>query len=219
MKLRLSLYSGAILSAWLFVMLWHMSQWQTQESDLAWTARLAVEKITEAALWTAAWMVFNLVHAQRSNAVLHIAIVGTACWIDEAVLSITLPWLFYAMGWPWPALAMKMVWLILICATAGLQLKVVISSLDAQQTGLWLSASTLAFALFFVHTWANENDSEAVKKLPYQANIYPSYWLSKPDADLATGLEALWNKEWAANHDRQPKNKGISGAIQQTFDR
>lgn len=202
MKRRLSLYTGVILSAWLFVMLWQLSQWHTQETDLAWTARLAVEKITEAVLWTAAWVGFNLVYTHRCNAVMHIAIVGTAYWTDEVILSIALPWLFYAIGWPWPALAMKMVWLILVCATAGLQLKVVTGGLDARQLGLWLSASALAFALFFVHAWANENDSEAVKKLPYQANIYPSYWISKPDTDVATGLEALWKKEWASPRDR-----------------
>ncbi len=125
------------------------------------------------------------------------AIVGTACLVNEAVLSIGLPWLFFVMGWPWPALVMKMVWLVLLCCTALLQLHVATGGLDRQRTGLWLVVSTVALVLYFVHAWSGENDSEALKKLPYEPNVYPAYWLVTPEADVPSGLDALWRKDWS----------------------
>jgi hypothetical protein len=107
-----------------------------------------------------------------------------------------LPWLFYVFGWPWPALFMKMLWFALLCATALANLRIATLRLDAVRISLWLATSVTAGLLFFLQVWAEANDSDALKKLPYETNIYPPLLLKHPSADLDSGLKELWQKDW-----------------------
>jgi hypothetical protein len=196
MNHRLHLYASAMLSAWLLVMLWQIYQWQAQESDIAWMTKLAVNNIKEVAVWIAAWAWISHVQTGRARLAEHILVVAGACLFDEVILTLVLPWMFFMFGWPWPALAMKMLWFVGLCLTALMNLKIASIRLDGVRVGLWLAASVTAGLLFFLQSWADDNDSEALKKLPYETNIYPPLWLKTPAADLETGLKELWGKDW-----------------------
>lgn len=193
---RIHVGASVLVSAWLTVMFWHLIQWQLQPTDLAWITKLVVKNISEVVLWTAAssWVTYVLQYQTRLA--LHVFIVASACLIDEAVLKLGMPWLFYAQGWPWPEGLNKLSWIVLVALTALLQMRVAVGHLNAQRLVRWFLASTLGILLFSAQIWAEHNDTEAFNKLPYDANFYPPLWLSRPSHSLDRGLEELWGKEW-----------------------
>ena len=185
-----------IISAWLGVMFWHLSQLHVQPTDWAWIARLAVKDIREISLWTAAWAWVTYVRRGQSRLSQHMYIVGAACLLDEAILSLAMPWAFFAMGWPWPESLDKIFWAILTALTALLQLRIAVEKLTRRLLLLWLLASTLTVAAVSTQVWSDQNDREAIKRLPYDANIFPASVLLTPSANLEQGLDELWRKSW-----------------------
>jgi hypothetical protein len=193
---RLPLTGLVIASAWMAVMFGHLIQGQSQSTDLAWVVKLMVKNVTEVVLWTAAWSWVTFVLQYQTRLALHVCIVAAACLIDEAILKLAMPWLFYAQGWSWPEGLNKLCWIVLLVFTALLQMRVAKGHLSARLLLLWFLASTLAVSLFSAQIWAEHNDPEAIKRLPYDANFYPPLWLSRPSHSLDLGLEELWSKEW-----------------------
>ncbi len=185
-----------LVLVWLLVLAWHLSQMQTQATDVAWVVKLAVKTISEVVLWTAAWAWVTQVQRGQAHLSEHIALVASACLLDEAGLSLALPWLFFTQGWPWPEGLHRLCWTALACATALAQLRVAAGALSARHLALWLAASALTLVLVMLHTWAEHNDREGIKKLPYDANLYPPWQLRLPPRDLDAGLQELWGKAW-----------------------
>lgn len=188
--------TALLVLSWLLVMGWHLSQIQMQPTDVAWLSKLAVEDIGQAALWAAGWA--WVTHIQRGQAHLrsHVALVAGACLLDQVGLSLILPWVFFAQGWPWPQGFHLLSWTALICLTSLVQLRLVTRELTARRVVLWGLASTLAMGLVGLHAWADRNDREGIKMLPYEANIYPPIGSSTPHLNLDDGLKALWAKDW-----------------------
>lgn len=193
---RLHVGASVLVSAWLAVMVWHLMQWQVQPTDLAWITKLVIKNISEVVLWTAAWAWVTYVLQYQARLAFHVCIVAAACLFDEAVLKLALPWLFYAQGWPWPEGLNKLCWIVLVALTALLQIRAATGHLGARLLAPWFLAGTLAISLFSAQIWAEHNDTEAFKTLPYDANFYPPLWLSRPSHSLDRGLEELWSKAW-----------------------
>lgn len=201
MRLRSPLAGLALVLLWLALLFWNLGQWDTQPTDLAWIVKRAVRGITEVVLWTAAWAWVTFVLRGQSRLAEHVVVVALACLVDEAVISLGLPWLFFAMGWPWPPEMHKTLWALLACGTAYVQLTVALPKLSPKHVGLWLLASALALWLNSLQLWAEHNDREALRKLPYEANIFPPVGLGQPALDLDKGLDALWQKAWPSGHE------------------
>ncbi len=193
----------SLVLGWLLVMAWHLTQLQTQATDIAWLVKLAVRNIAEVLLWTAAWAWVTRV--QRGEALLsqHVAWVAGACLLDEAGLSLAMPWLFFTQGWPWPEGLHRMCWTALACVTALAQLRLATGEIHARRIALWLAASALTLVLVALQTWAEHNDREGIKKLPYDANIYPPLVLKAPTYGLEDGLSELWTKQWLQTDIRE----------------
>lgn len=185
-----------LVLVWLLIAVWHMSQMETQDTDIAWLAKRAVGNISEVVLWTAGWA--WVTHVLRGQAALdqHIVIVGAACILDELVLSIILPYVFFAQGWPWPEGLLRLSWAVLVVLTGLVQLRLATGALTRHRLLLWLTAASMALSLVAVYTWAEQNDSEGIKQLPFSPNIYPPMFVQRPALDLDAGLKALWEKDW-----------------------
>ncbi len=100
------------------------------------------------------------------------------------------------MAWSWPEGLDKIFWVILAALTALLQFRIAVEKLTRSLLLLWLLASLLSIAAVGTQVWSDQNDREAIKRLPYDANIFPASILLMPSADLDQGLDALWRKSW-----------------------
>lgn len=196
MTYTLKTYAAFMVTAWLTVMLLHLGQWITTPTDYAWAAKLIVKNVSEAVIWTGASVWVCYVQMGRSKLWAHIAIVATACFIDEAVLAVLMPWLFFALGWPWPAGAFQLVWAAFFALTVLVQIKVCLENPGAKTIQLWAIASGIGLALASIQTWAEHNDTESLNRLPYESNIYPAVLITTPRPSLEDGLKELWGKKW-----------------------
>lgn len=183
---------------WLLAAAWNLSQWLIQPSDLAWSAKLWVKDVTYVALWTSGWAWVTQVLLGRPRLAAHISLAAGISLFDELVLSLCLPWLFFALGWPWPQGLHKILWIGMVVCAGLLHLQVAAGGLNRNRIFLWALASAFALGLYLLHTWAEVNDHEALKKLPYESNIYPAVWVKPPPLALEEGLKELWARDWMA---------------------
>lgn len=185
-----------LVPLWLLLAVWNLSQWQTQASDLAWSAKLLVKDVTQTVLWTCAWAWVTYVLQRQSMLSVHVAIAATASIFDEVILGLAVPWLFFSLGWPWPQGLNKSLWISLVVFTALMHLRMATGPLQRKIVSLWALASTMVICVYGLQAWAEINDHEATKKLPYESNIYPAYWIKTPPLEIDDGLKALWSRNW-----------------------
>lgn len=196
MRGRLPILAGLLVCSWLGLLLWNESQWLTQATDLAWLAKGSVKTIAQVAVWIAAWAWMSQVQRGTPQLSAHFCIAMTACLLDVGLLQLALPGLFFACAWPWPLGFYNLLWTPLVLLAALLHLRVAANGLSARLLGGWLLAATLTLVLSNVQAWAEHNDREAIKKLPYEPNLYPASWLVSAPPSLDTGLKFLWSGEW-----------------------
>ncbi len=196
MRWRIPLIAGLLVCSWLGLLIWNESQWLTQTADLAWLAKSSVKTISQVAVWISAWA--WVTHTMRGAAHLstHICIAMVGSLLDVGVLQVALPGLFFASAWPWPLGFYNILWTPLVLLSALLHLRVAADGLRARQLGGWLLAALLALGLSNAQAWAERNDREALKKLPYEPNLYPESWLVRAPQSLETGLKTLWSEDW-----------------------
>lgn len=181
---------------WLSLTVWDLSQWQAKPSDVAWAVKLFVKDVSQVAVWTASWAWITHTLQGQTRLSTHIFIAAGASLFNLAVLSLGIPWLFFAMGWSWPQGLHKAQWIILIIFIGLLHLRAAAGQVNRHSFILWVFGSAIAASLYGLHAWAELNDQEAVKRLPYEPNIYPSGWVKAPNLDIEEGLKELWGQGW-----------------------
>lgn len=184
----------ALTALWLGLMAWGLSVSITLPTDRGWAVSRFVEGVSGYALWTAGWAWVTHVLQGQSRLSSHVTIVAVAGVIDELVLSLGAPWLFFAMGWSWPQEMNQLQWGALVVATSFFNLRVACNSINRQLLGLWLLAVFVSGSLYALKIWANLNEKEALKNLPFVANIYPAFWVKTPELGVDEGLRELWGR-------------------------
>ena len=196
MSWRRPMLASLLVCSWLGLLTWNESQWLTQATDLAWLAKDSVKTVAQVGVWIAGWAWVTHVQQGTPRLSAHICIAMAASVLDVAVLQVLLPGLFFALAWPWPLGFYKLLWTPLVLLAALLHLHVAANGLRARQLGGWLLAAALTLGLSNVQAWAERNDREAIKKLPYEPNLYPASWLVSAPPSLDAGLKSLWSGEW-----------------------
>ena len=198
------LLAPALVLAWLASLALNLLPGLLRPTDTALYLELAVTEITQLSLWVAAWAWVTHTRQQRTRLAEHTALAAGAGLLDNAVLSLALPWAFFAMGWPWPAGLYDISRTALITLTALLHLTLACEGLTPRRLGLWLLASTLALGLTAANSWIEHNDSEALDSLPYQPNLYPAIWVKTPEHGIDEGLKVMW-EGWGEAQDTKTK--------------
>ncbi len=76
------------------------------------------------------WVTYS-VHG-RPQISQNIAITATAGLVDVTVLLLAMPWLFFAMGWPWPHAFHEIMRTVLVILVALVQLRMIWGLLNKQ---------------------------------------------------------------------------------------
>ena len=118
--------------------------------------------------------------------------------VDVTVLILALPWLFFAMGWPWPHAFHEIMRTVLVILVALVQLRMVWGFLNNQLVLVLAMGGSIALGVIGLQNWAEQNDTASLKSLPYEGNIYPPHWVAPAPSSLDRGLDELWEKAgWA----------------------
>lgn len=197
MNLRMPFLATLSALSWLTVMVWNEAQWLTQFTDLAWLAKDSVKTVMHVAIWIAGWSWVTYVNQGGPRLSEHICIATAASLLDVAAFQVVLPGIFFALAWPWPMGFYKILWMPLLLVAGLLHLRVAANGLNRRQIGGWALVSALALSLSNLQGWAERNDREALKRLPYEPNIYPAAWVITPADSLDEGIKGLWANDWA----------------------
>lgn len=165
-------------------------------TDTAFYLQVAVEEISQLALWVAAWSWVSYTRQSRTQLATHTSMAAGAGLIDNSVLGLALPWTFFVMGWPWPSGLYEISRAVLISLLGLLHMRLACQGLTRRRLGLWILASTVALTLVAASVWIEENNGEALRRLPYKPNIYPPYLIQTPKHGIEDGLNAMWEREW-----------------------
>lgn len=114
--------------------------------------------------------------------------------VDVTIVLLAVPWVFFAMGWPWPNAFHEILRTVLVILVALVQLRLVWGFLNKRLVLHWALASSVALGVIGLQNWAKQNDTASLKSLPYEGNIYPAYWVMPAEPSLDKGLDELWNK-------------------------
>ena len=204
MNLRATLLALICVAAWLASMINTAWPGLLRPADTASYLQSAVEEVSHLALWVAAWSWVSYTRQGQTQLATHTSMAALAGLIDNVVLSLAVPWAFFVLGWPWPSGLGHISRAVLIALLGLLHLRVACGGLNLRRWGLWLLASTVALTLVTASRWVEDNNTEALRDLPYQSNIYPADWIQRPEHGVEDGLKAMWEREWrqdqAADH-------------------
>ncbi len=179
---------------WLALQVWNLSEYYMIPSDWGWAAKALSDTLTKAVLWTAGWALATRFLQGQARLSEHIVIVAAASLIDEGILGLAMPWLFFAVGWDWPRGINELLWMLLVVATSYLNLRVACGAITRRLLGIWVLAVSMGASVFSLKTWGELNDREAAEKLPFMSNIYPATWVRTPELGVEEGLGAMWGR-------------------------
>lgn len=91
--------------------------------------------------------------------------------VDVTVLILALPWLFFAMGWPWPHAFHEIMRTVLVILVALVQLRVVWGFLNNQLVLVWAMGGSIALGVIGLQNWAEQNDTASLKSLPQMMTL------------------------------------------------
>lgn len=199
MNARLAPAAGPALATALVVALvgttfWYYQNYTIDTTDPAFFVKFFAERFAWISTWVAAWSWVS--HVARGQALVsqHIAVTAAAALLDLCLLIIAVPWTFFALGWPWPNGLHEISRALLVSALALVQLQMAWGWLDKRLVSLWALAASMTLALVSLNNWADRNDTDALRDLPYEVNVYPAYWVAPVQQDLDQGLDELWGK-------------------------
>jgi len=193
---RKPLLALILVTVWLVTMAGLLMPSVLRSGDAAFYLQLVVKEVSQLVLWVAAWAWVNQTRQGRTQLDTHTSLAFTAGLFDNAVPSFALPWAFFAMGWTWPAGLYDIIRAVLIALLGLLHLRLACNGLTPRRLALWLLASTLAISLVAANSWIKQNNSEALDRLGYEPNIYPAWWVKKPQHGIDDGLKAMWERDW-----------------------
>lgn len=189
--------SSALFAAFLGVIFWYYQTYSLEITDPAFFAKTFAQRLACMSAWVAFWSWFSYSingHAQTSQ---NIALTAAAGLVDVTIVLLAVPWLFFALGWPWPNDFHEIMRTVLVILVALVQLRLVWGFLNKRLVLHWALASSVALGVIGLQNWAEQNDTASLKSLPYEGNIYPAYWVMPAEPSLDKGLDELWNKaEW-----------------------
>ena len=184
----------ALVVAFLGITFWYYQNYTLQITDPAFFAKNFVKRFALMSAWVAAWSWISHVTSGRTLVSKYIAVTAAAGLVDVSLVIVAMPWLFFAMGWPWPHAFNEITRTVLVIALALIQLRMATGKLNKRLVLLWAMAGSIALGLVSLNNWADQNGTESLKELPYEVNIYPAYWIAPAEPSLDRGLDQLWNK-------------------------
>jgi len=194
---RLNLFAVLSVVAWLGSLYAFFHSFLATPTDLAFVTGFVVEDIAQVILWVSGWAWVTYIQRGKTHLAAHILIACFASFLQAAVLSALLPWIFFVAGWPWPLVMDDLPKTMLICLAALLHLKWALNEgITRKVLFLWVIATASAVSLVLAHVWANNNDSSAISRLSYVPNIYPATLLSTPKHNIEDGLKDMWSRSW-----------------------
>lgn len=186
--------ASALVLAFLGMSFWYYQTYSLEVTDPAFFAKTFAQRLAFMSAWVVAWSwVTYSVHG-RAQISQNIAITATAGLVDVTVLLLAMPWLFFAMGWPWPHAFHEIMRTVLVILVTLVQLRMIWGLLNKQLVLVWAMGSSIALGVVGLQNWADQNDTASLKSLPYEGNIYPAYWVAPAPASLDRGLDELWEK-------------------------
>jgi hypothetical protein len=208
MMKRINVMAAVGVSAWLIALFGFFQTFLAKPTDFAFVTGFIVEEIAYFALWVAAWTWITKVHRGKLLLAEHLCIAACFAFLDAAVLSALMPWIFFVAGWPWPIGLDEINRALMISVAALTHVKWVSrTGLSSKIMLLWAAASSIAIALVAANIWAENNDAEAVNRLGYLSNIYPPVLLSPPSHNVETGLRLMWDRPWGDEKPSEQKSQ------------
>ena len=186
--------TSALVAAFLGMSFWFYQTYSLEITDPAFFAKTFAQRLACMSAWVAFWSWFSYSingHAQISQ---NIALTAAAGLVDVTIVLLAVPWVFFAMGWPWPNAFHEILRTVLVILVALVQLRLVWGFLNKRLVLHWALASSVALGVIGLQNWAKQNDTASLKSLPYEGNIYPAYWVMPAEPSLDKGLDELWNK-------------------------
>lgn len=191
---RVPALASALVLAFLGLSFGYFQTYSLEITDPAYFANTFAQRLAWMGAWVAAWSWVSYAIIGRAQISLNIAITAAAGVVNVLVLLMAVPWLFFAMGWPWPHDFHDIMRMVLVILVAWVQLRMVWGGLNQRLVLLWALASSVALVVVGLHNWAEQNDAASLKSLPYEGNIYPAYWVAPVEPSLDKGLDVLWKK-------------------------
>jgi len=189
-----SALASALFLAFLGMSYWYYQTYSLEITDPAFFAKTFAQRLAFMSAWVAAWSWVSYSVRGRAQISQNIAITAAAGLVDVTVLLLAVPWLFFAMGWPWPHAFHEIMRTVLVIMVALVQLRMIWGLLNKQLVLVWAMGSSIALGVVGLQNWADQNDTASLKSLPYEGNIYPAYWVAPAPASLDRGLDDLWKK-------------------------
>lgn len=190
--------TSVLVLAFLGASFWYYQTYSLEITDPAFFTKTFAQRLTWMSVWVAAWSWVSYSVHGRGQISQNVAITAAAGLVDVTVLVLAVPWLFFAMGWPWPHAFHEIMRTVLVILVALVQLRVVWGFLNNQLVLVWAIAGSIALGVIGLQNWAEQNDTASLKSLPYEGNIYPAYWVAPAPSSLDRGLDELWEKAgWA----------------------
>jgi|GEM_PF-1459533 len=184
----------ALALAFLGMSFWFYQTFSLEITDPAFFAKTFAQRLACMSAWVAAWSWVSGSVFGRAQISQNIALTAAAGLVDVTVLLLAVPWLFFAMGWPWPHAFHEIMRTLLVILVAWVQLRMVWGLLHKQLVLVWAMAGSIVLGIVGLQNWAEQNDTASLKSLPYEGNIYPAYWVAPAPVSLDRGLDALWKK-------------------------
>lgn len=183
-----------LVLAFIGITLWHYQNYTLKNTDSAFFAQQFAQRLAMMSVWVAAWSWISHVSRGRAQVSPHIAVTVAAGLIDASILTLAIPWLSFALAWPWPHGFSDITRAMLVIGLALFQLRVAVSTLNNRLVLLWALAGFIALICVGLNNWANQNSTKSLDVLPYQVNIYPAYWVLPAEPNLEKSLDALFKK-------------------------
>ena len=191
--------ASTLVVAFLGMSFWYYQTYSLEITDPAFFAKTFAQRLACMSAWVAVWSWVSYSVFGRAQISQNIAITAAAGLVDVTVLILALPWLFFAMGWPWPHSFHEIMRTVLVILVAFVQLRMVWGLLNKQLVLVWAMGGSIALGVIGLQNWAEQNDTASLKSLPYEGNIYPAYWVAPTPSSLDRGLDELWEKAgWMA---------------------
>lgn len=187
-----STLAAALLLAYLAVKVWYFHSLWIETTDLAFFAKRFVRDAAFMAAWVAAWSWLSWQISGHARVLAHLCITLTAGLFETLVVAVALPWLFFALAWPWPHGLSDLNRAALILGVGLLQWRLAHPRFGLRQAMQWLALLAVALGLTLLLIWAERNDNESLTHLPFEPNIYPPQWIASPSQDLDPALKSLW---------------------------
>lgn len=189
-----SVSAASLVLAFIGITVWYYQNYTLQNTDPAFFTKTLTDRFAIMSAWVAAWSWISHIASGRAKVSQHIAVTAAAGIIDLCLLIIAMPWLFFALAWPWPHEFNNITRAVLIVLLGLLQLRMAWGWLNKRLVSLWAMAGCIALGYVGLNNWADQNGTESLNELPYQVNIYPAYWVAPAEPNLDRGLDELWKK-------------------------